>query len=569
MDGNRNNPNIDKTAQTRQIPVQKQAPATAARSDAPAVQSSSQTRQIPVQKQVSATAARPAAPAVQSSSQTREIPLQKQAPATVARSDAPAVQSSSQTREIPVQKQASATVARPAAPAVQSSSQTRQIPLQKQASATASPSVDVSSASKEASDLSKTRQVPAISDTAVVSPKKDSTDTKVMSTPVDEDIPVKKKRRKEKAESDDRSGNTIISIVKAVVYIVAVLVVSVTASLFIILVGNDMFAFVKSDDVVTVTVPDDADITDISAVLWENGIIKYPSIFEWYAEHNNDDGKFVAGTYEVACNQDYEDLLAGFKKQVVKGTSWITIPEGFTTDEIIDLFVESGLGTKEGYIDVINNYPYDYWFVHELDESDWKESGRYYRLDGYLFPDTYEFYNDSSEKTVIGKLLARFNVIYGKKYKEATETMGMTADQIVIIASMIEKEAVQASDHHLISSVFHNRLQSPYYPKLESDATALYAIHHDTGERPTDVTGVHMQYNSPYNTYLYDGLPPGPIANPSASTINAALTPETTDYYYFVSYANHTLYGRNNNEHEYNKAEIQKLKNQAAGNTQG
>ena len=352
----------------------------------------------------------------------------------------------------------------------------------------------------------------------------------------------KKSSKLSKSETDSGSGNTIVSIIKAVVYIVSVLVISIAASLFIILVGNDVYAFVKSEDVVEITIPEGADVNDVALILSNNGVIKYPGIFEWYAKHNNDNGEFIAGTYSIACNLDYEDLLSSFKPKEVIGTTWITFPEGFTTDEIIDLLVEKGIGTKEKYIDAINNYPFDYWFVHEIDKTDWKSTGRIYRLDGYLFPDTYEFYNDSSEAAVIAKFLSRFNVIFGKKYREAAETMGMTVDEVVILASMVEKESNNAADIYIISSVFHNRLNNPAYEtqgRLESDATVLYSIHHSTGERPTKApTGLgdpNGEYaDDKYNTYRIKGLPPGAIANPSASTLSAALNPENTSYYYFV-----------------------------------
>lgn len=482
--------------------------------------------------------------------QTRRVPVQT---------------NNSETRQIPVQKQGSRAVPRPTP--VQSvntdPSETRQIPISTANTAntpSAKPRPSGTNAQSEALTRTKQIKIPSV-------PANGADGTKVIPTPVNDGLDAaKKKTHTLHMDKPDANGsNALVSIIKAVVYIVAVLVISISASVFIILVGNDVYAFVKSDEVIDITIPENADIDDIASILSNNNIIKYPSIFKMYASHNKDDGKFIAGNYSVACNLDYEDLLASFKKQIDTGTSWVTIPEGYTTDEIIELMVDMGIGTKEGYVDAINNYPFDYWFVKELDSLDWKSTGRFYRLDGYLFPDTYEFYNESSERAVIEKLLARFNVIFGKKYREAAESMGMTTDQIVTIASMIEKEAGQASDFHLVSSVFHNRLQSQYFPKLQSDATVLYAIHHDTGSRPTTVTPEdNSSYDSPYNTYLYDGLPPGPIANPSASAINAALTPESTNYYYFVSYGVTTYFSETKNQHDQYIAMIKELIRQSA-----
>ncbi len=581
----------DMNAETRQIPVQRSAPQVSRPAPQSAVRPQTdvggETRQIPVQRsapQVSRPAPQSAVrPQTDVGGETRQIPVQRSAPQVSRPAPQSAVRPQTdvggETRQIPVQR--SAQTSRPAPqhsvrPQTDVGGETRQIPVHKPAAS-------------DSGEMSATRPVKLKTElnpevTAKVNPEAtvviktpapvavnggaDDGGTRPMHLPKAEP----EKPKKEKASffsrlqtaGSESGGNTVMSIVKAVVYMVLVLLVSVGISLFIILVGNDVFAFVKTDEEITVTIPEDAGIEDVADILAENGVIKYPGIFKFYASYKNDDGKFLAGTYTVTPATDYEDLLYGFKEHEPEGTSWITIPEGFTTDEIINLLVESGIGTKEKYVDVINNYDFDYWFVDELDATDWKSTGRFYRLDGYLFPDTYEFYNQSSEKTVINKLLARFNVIYGDKYKETATSAGFTTDQVLIIASMIEKEAGMAADYNTVSSVFRNRLASDYYPRLESDATILYAIHHDTGTRPNTCTGEDLKYDSPYNSYLNDGLPPGPIANPSASAINAALTPADTNYYYFVSYEGKTYFASTNEEHEANKAYVNGLREQSA-----
>ena len=358
-------------------------------------------------------------------------------------------------------------------------------------------------------------------------------------------------------QDESEGGNTIISIIKAITYIVAVMVVAVFLSIFIILVGNDIYAFVKDDVMVEITVPEYATLDDMADILYENGIIKYPNVFKLYANYKNDDGEFIAGTYsELSPMMNYDELLLAFKPKKPTGISRITIPEGYTTDEIIDLLVSKGIGTREGYVDVINNYDFDYWFIDALEEEG-ISSDRFYRLDGYLFPDTYEFYNASSEVTVIGKLLKRFDQVFQESFRAKAESLGYTVDEILILASMVEKEGGTQSDFFDISSVFHNRLKKKAsYPCLQSDATVVYAIHHETGER-INPTGADMEYQSPYNTYLYEGLPPGPIANPSASAIRAALYPSDTNYYYFVSASAHlTYFSTTKEEHDANIAKI-------------
>ena len=217
--------------------------------------------------------------------------------------------------------------------------------------------------------------------------------------------------------------------------------------------------------------------------------------------------------------------------------------------------VSYGIGTREGYEDAIQNYDFDYWFLDELEESGIDED-RIYRLDGYLFPDTYDFYNSASEVSVLNKLLKRFGQIFTEEYKIQAELMGYSVDDIVNLASLIEKEAGTPSEFFKVSSVFHNRLNNwTGSPRLESDATIVYAIQHETGERP-QLTGT--DYETPYNTYTYAGLPPGPIANPSASAMLAALSPADTDYYYFVADGNVSYFSETKEQHQIYIEEIKK-----------
>ncbi len=356
---------------------------------------------------------------------------------------------------------------------------------------------------------------------------------------------AKKQKNVEKVVSDE-GGNTVVSVVKAVIYMIFVVVISVFLAVAIIMVGNDVFAFVKTDTTIPVTIPEYASLNDVIEILYQNGVIEYPKVFRLYAQLKKDDGEFVAGDYTVSPVMNYDELLDEFKEKPKIGTVRITFPEGYTTDEIIDLMVSYGIGTREGYEDVIQNYDFDYWFIDELEENG-ISGDRFYRLDGYLFPDTYDFYNASSEATIINKMLRRFDQLFTDEHRRLCEEMGYTVDEILTIASLIEKEAGSASEFFNVSSVFHNRLHAKtYFPKLESDATIVYAIQHDTGER-TQLKNTN--YDSPYNTYLYEGLPPGPIANPSASAILAALSPAKTNYYYFVSDGSKTYFSETKEQH--------------------
>lgn len=365
-------------------------------------------------------------------------------------------------------------------------------------------------------------------------------------------IPKREQPKIEREEAESEGGNTIISVIKAITYMVSVVVVAVFLAVFIILVGNDVYAFVKDDAVIEISVPEYATLNDISELLYENGIIEYPTVFKLYANLKKDDGQFIGGAYPISPTMNYDELLMAFKPKKATGTSRITIPEGYTTDQIIDLFVSKGIGTREGYVEAINNYDFDYWFVDELEKNGWKD-GRYYRLDGYLFPDTYEFYNASTEVVVINKLLKRFNEVFIESYAIKAQELGYTVDEILTLASMVEKEGGTQADFFNISSVFNNRLKNAArYPYLECDATIVYAFEHETGEH-VNPTKEHLSYQTPYNTHTNKGLPPGPISNPSASAIRAALYPADTDYYFFVSAsATVTYYASTLDEHNAN-----------------
>ena len=363
------------------------------------------------------------------------------------------------------------------------------------------------------------------------------------------EVKKSKKTSRKKSGGSTEAGNTVMSLVKCMAYITVVLIIAIIISVFVILVANDMYGFVKSEDPVEITVPEGADLDDVADILHDNNVIKYKWLFKMKNKGVDD---FKAGTYTVLPNQSYDGIISELREKVPTGVSWITIPEGYTTDEIIDLMVESGIGERERYVDVINNYDFDYWFIDELGE-DWASDGRIYRLDGYLFPDTYQFYNASSEETVIKKLLSRFNQVFVKSYRERAAELGYTVDEILIIASLIEKEAANQSEFGDVSSVFHNRLNDPYnYPKLESDATIVYSIQHKTGVRP-NLTSEDLQSDDPYNSYKIDGLVPGPIANPSNSAILAALNPKNTEFYYFVSNGKETFFAENLAQHNANK----------------
>ena len=298
---------------------------------------------------------------------------------------------------------------------------------------------------------------------------------------------------------------------KAVIYIVCVLMASAAISAFLIFASNDAFALCKNGDARKFVLESEETLYELSKKLGKEGFIDFPSLFRIYFSLKSDKDVIPAGEYTLSRSMSYDEIryeLFGIGK--ARTQVRITIPEGLTTDEIIDLFLENGIGTREGFENVINTYDFGYDFISLIPEN----SSRKYRLDGYLFPDTYMFYSDSSEAAAIDKLLSNFARKFTAEMMADAARSGYSIDSIVTLASMIQREAYYLSDMAGISSVFRNRLASGM-KYLQSDATALY------GEG--------------YDTYENAGLPPGAISNPGYAALEAAVYPANTKYYYFVT----------------------------------
>ena len=362
-------------------------------------------------------------------------------------------------------------------------------------------------------------------------------------------------------------------LLKAVIYLVLVGAVSAYLSYFILKIGNDMFALKTGDAEIRVVIPENATAEEVTDLLFDKGLIESEWAFGFYLEHYRDDGEdiiFLPGEHTLNMNMNYAQLLADLtvdrtQRQIVT----LTFPEGFTVDEVIDLFVSNGVGTREGFVEAINNYPYKHEFVRLLDEEGWPEK-RVYRLEGYLYPDTYDFYTDTEEYLAINKLLNNFNdkiwTQWKTTYAEVCAEQGLSLDQIVTLASLVQAEGKTAEDFEYISYVFHNRLtHASDFPKLESDATIQYAYELAGIDREQDASKLNIDFDSPYNTYRYEGLPPGAICNAGLDAFLAAIYPspplddnerEINAFFFVSNNAGKTYYAATANAHERNKQRV-------------
>ncbi|MDF2804153.1 MAG: mltG, partial [Anaerocolumna sp.] len=211
----------------------------------------------------------------------------------------------------------------------------------------------------------------------------------------------------------------------------------------------------------------------------------------------------------------------------VSNTIKVTIPEGLTVPQIFTLLSKKGVSaSEESLYDAMNNYDFSsYSLVSEID----RDKNKCYYLEGYLYPDTYEFYRLSSGTSVIGKLLKNSEAKATQAYRAKAAELSLTWEEVLIIASLVEKEAGKKEFMADVSSVIHNRLKAG--KKLQLDATIYYVERYIKPYLSEDIN----RYNSDYNTYKCPALPAGPICNPGKAAIEAALNPAVTENYFFYS----------------------------------
>ncbi len=428
--------------------------------------------------------------------------------------------------------------------------------------------------------------------------KKDCSKEKTRISPAVQRLPKAEKAKAEKRTQkvkvvSDHHNSSAFAFVLTVVYLAFVLTISVIFSVFAIDVANEAFALNAKGDPITVTITGEyLTVSDIAEQLHLQHVIDHQKIFTLYARlRHKDNQNFTAGTATVTPEMGYDALLKLFVPQPEpRKEIAVAVPEGYTVDDIISLFVSKGIGTREAFEYVINEYPLsteDYWFLEGVDCS----HGRIYRLEGYLYPDTYFFYDSypdkeddipgtAGAKAVIFKMLNEFNKNFKKSYftkyktyiaKHYPDAPEMTLDQIITLASILEKEGL-AAERFAISAVFYNRLSNPAYEgiegKLESNATVQYALKHDGYDISLEFGEFEKNYPSPYNSYLYAGLPPGPIVSPTIDSINAALYPlANCPYYFFVATdSGYSFFAQTLAEHKIN---VERARNGEVANPYG
>lgn len=241
-----------------------------------------------------------------------------------------------------------------------------------------------------------------------------------------------------------------------------------------------------------------------------------------YVDEHNLASQLQVGSYEISPSMDIA-TIAGLMTQVqaAKPTVTITIPEGFENKDVIALLQEFGFAKDvAAFEDILQNHPFDYAFLEGIDRS--------YKLEGYLFPDTYEFYTDASDLDVITKMLDNFAVKYTPELQARAKEIGLSTNEVITLASIVEREARKREEFPLVAGVFRNRIAIDM--PLQACSTVQYIL----GERKWVLSIEETQIDSPYNTYQIPGLPPSPIAQPSLVAIESVLYPTESDYLFFV-----------------------------------
>lgn len=274
---------------------------------------------------------------------------------------------------------------------------------------------------------------------------------------------------------------------------------------------------------VTVEIPENSTPKDIALILKDNKLISNENIFLLQATLNGTSNLFKTGAFEFDTHMKSGELMEILQTAPFLGNSAdikVTIIEGLTIKQMGELFESKALFPADDFVKSSNESEFDFPFLAGAPIRD-------NRLEGYLFPDTYFFAENSTPDDVIRKMLSRFSEVYNPDMVARAAEVGYTVDEIITIASIIEEEVSITSERAILSSIIYNRMEQAIL--LDMDSTIIYVV----DKRKDRLLPKDFDVKSPYNTYINSGLPIGPISNPGLVSINAALNPDVTDYLYF------------------------------------
>lgn len=375
-----------------------------------------------------------------------------------------------------------------------------------------------------------------------------------------------KKESSSKSKKSVKKKKTKVKRHSLIIFCSIVLILTCVMSVYGISCVNDVLAISRTEEKVKVTIPQEATTDDILDILNTNGLIKQKLFCKAYLEliqiftSSNKNPKYLSGVYYVEKNLGLEGFLNEFKvSHKESDTVWLVFPEGWTIYQIIEKVDKFGVCSKEEMLSALKEADFEFDFLDNIEP----DINRTFMLEGYLYPDTYEFYEDSDANSVIRKLLQGSENKWSEEHEQRMQELGLTRDEVLIIASIIQREAANADQMGKISAVIHNRLNnSASWPTIGCDSTKNYITYFVTEHVSS---GEAASFQSAYDTYSIEGLPPGPICNPGEDAINAALYPDEdySDYYYFRHDKNGKIYmAKTQSEHEENGNEVLKVNSQ-------
>ncbi|EEG76148.1 aminodeoxychorismate lyase [Dethiobacter alkaliphilus AHT 1] len=275
-----------------------------------------------------------------------------------------------------------------------------------------------------------------------------------------------------------------------------------------------------AEEQILVSIPQGSSSTRIANILEEEGLVRNATVFRFYAKFQGMDQGLQAGNYLLSYGMDMDEILAELSAgNVYRPTVSVTIPEGLTLEQIAQRLEDRGLADADEFMDLAGEAKPAMGQTHPEMR---------YAMEGYLFPDTYEFDEGVSAETILSRMQTRMEEVFTAEMRERAQELGLSLHEVMTLASLVEREVQAPQERETVAAVMHNRMAIGM--PLQIDATVLYAL----GEHREQVLYVDLEVESPYNTYYVSGLPPGPIAAPGRGAIMAVLYPEDVDYLYYV-----------------------------------
>lgn len=314
-----------------------------------------------------------------------------------------------------------------------------------------------------------------------------------------------------------------------------------------LIMGLIAFKFIKSNSVTKNSnslyyiISSNKTIDKLAIDLKNKGVIKYEKYFLLQAKQNKLQGEVKSLKIIIEPNTSIKELMDKFKSQK-SDFEVVTIPEGFALYQIADRLEKYKIINKEKFMSL---------GLKDVDDKLVSEDRKntLFNLEGFLFPSTYYIPLDSKEKDTALLMYNSFKTVFSEKYIERAKELGLSVNEVITVASLIEKEAANDEERSRIAGVIYNRIKKGM--QLQIDAAVIYANTKGEGHL-SRVLNSHLKFDSPYNTYKYKGLPPGPIASPGKPSIEAALYPENNEFLYYVAGKNGHVFSKTLQEHQKN-----------------